>query len=245
MKYFKFNELKPGSKITLQLPNECPINGEVVENSNTFYIKYLFNKDDYFGNDIFFTKCGITDPEQFVRARKIEGPLSGNFPEVASVEELYKVLHYIEEFYDETSIYSTVNRMSKNLLSGINDIDKSTKILYGDYIKYISYLWNELKNPSIINLYDSSFTHDEEMQKFRSIKINRNNTVYTIKSFCWVEQQDCVFIHLEDDKSHFGLKLYRNRENVSMSDIILLTYIFYMISHLLEEYSYKSIWVKK
>ena len=244
MKYFKFNELKPGSKITLQLPNECPINGEVVENSNTFYIKYTGSNID-FVNDIFFTKCGITDPEQFVRSRKIKGPLSGNFPEVASAEELYKVLHYIEEFYDETSIYSTVNRMSKNLLSGINDIDKSTKILYGDYIKYISYLWNELKNPSIINLYDPSFTHDEEMQKFRSIKINRNNTVYTIKSFCWVEQQDCVFIHLEDDKSHFGLKLYRNRENVSMSDIILLTYIFYMISHLLEEYSYKSIWVKK
>ena len=229
MKYFKFNELKPGSKITLQLPNECPINGEVVENSNTFYIKYTGSNID-FVNDIFFTKCGITDPEQFVRARKIE---------------LYKVLHYIEEFYDETSIYSTINRMSKNLLSGINDIDKSTKILYGDYIKYISYLWNELKNPSIINLYDPSFTHDEEMQKFRSIKINRNNTVYTIKSFCWVEKQDCVFIHLEDDKSHFGLKLYRNRENVSMSDIILLTYLFYMISHLLEEYSYKSIWVKK
>ena len=117
MKFLELKELIPGSKITLQLPNECPINGEVVENSNTFYIKYLFNKDDYFGNDIFFTKCGITDPEQFVRARKIEGPLSGNFPEVASVEELYKVLHYIEEFYDETSIYSTVNRMSKNLLS--------------------------------------------------------------------------------------------------------------------------------
>ena len=244
MKYFKFNELKPGSKITLQLPNECPINGEVVENSNTFYIKYTGSNID-FVNDIFFINCGIKDPEQFVRARKIKGPLSGNFPEVASVEELYKVLHYIEEFYDETSIYSTINRMSKNLLSGINDIDKSTKILYGDYIKYISYLWNELKNPSIINLYDPSFTHDEEMQKFRSIKINRNNTVYTIKSFCWIEQQDCVFIHLEDDKSHFGLKLYRNRENVSMSDIILLTYLFYMISHLLEEYSYKSIWVKK
>lgn len=63
-------------------------------------------------------------------------------------------------------------------------------------------------------MYDPSFTHDEEMQKFRSIKINRNNTVYTIKSFCWVEQQDYVFIHLKDDKSHFGLKLYRNRENV-------------------------------
>lgn len=240
MKYFKFNELKHGSKITLQLPNERPINGKVVENSNIFFIQ-----SDDFCNDIFFIKCGITDPEQFVRARKIEGPLSGNFPEVASAEELYKVLHYIEEFYDETSIYSTVNRMSKNLLSGINDIDKSTKILYKDYIKYISSLWNELKNPSIINLYDPSFTHDEEMQKFRSIKINRNNTVYTIKSFCWVERQDCVFIHLEDDKSHFGLKLYRNRENVSMSDIILLTYVFYMISHLLEEYSYKSIWVKK
>ena len=246
MKYFKFNKLKPGSKITLQLPNECPINGEVVENSNTFYIKYLFNKDDYFGNDIFFTKCGITDPKQFVRARKIKGPLSGNFPEVASVEELYKVLHYIEDFYDEMmSDSSTINRMSKNLLSRINDIDKSTKILYEDYIKYISYLWNELKNPSIIDLYDSSFTYDEEMQEFRSRKINRNNTIYTIRSFSWIEQQDCVFIHLKDDKSHFGLKLYRNRENVSMSDIILLTYVFYMISHLLEEYSYKSIWVKK
>lgn len=246
MKYFKFNELKPGSKITLQLPNEYPINGEVVENSNTFYIKYLFNKDDYFGNDIFFTKCGITDPEQFVRARKIKGPLSGNFPEVASVEELYKVLHYIEDFYDEMmSDSSTINRMSKNLLSRINDIDKSTKILYEDYIKYISYLWNELKNPSIIDLYDPSFTHDEEMQKFRSRKINRNNTVYTIRSFSWIEQQDCIFIHLKDDKSHFGLKLYRNRENVSMSDIMLLTYVFDMISYLLTEYSCKSVWVKK
>lgn len=101
MKYFKFNELKHGSKITLQLPNERPINGEVVEDSNTFYIKYLFNKKDYFNNKIFFTKCGITDPKQFVRAHKIKGPLSGVFPEVASAEELYKVLHYIEEFYDE------------------------------------------------------------------------------------------------------------------------------------------------
>ena len=142
MKYFKFEKLQPEGKITLQLPNECPINGKVVENSNIFFIQ-----SDDFCNDIFFIKCGITDPEQFVRARKIEGPLSGNFPEVASAEELYKVLHYIEEFYDETSIYSTVNRMAKNLLSGINDINKSTKILYGDYIKYISYLWNELKNP--------------------------------------------------------------------------------------------------
>ena len=125
MKYFKFNELKHGSKITLQLPNECPINGKVVENSNIFFIQ-----SDDFCNDIFFIKCGITDPEQFVQARRIKGPLSGNFPEVASVEELYKVLHYIEEFYDETSIYSTVNRMSKNLLSGINDIDKSSDILF-------------------------------------------------------------------------------------------------------------------
>ena len=245
MKYFKFNELKPGSKITLQLPNEYPINGEVVENSNTFFIKYLFNKNDYFGNEIFFTKCGITDPEQFVRSRKIKGPLSGEFPEVASAEELYKMLHYIEEFYDETSIYSTINRMSKNLLSGINDINKSTKILYEDYIKYISSLWSELKSPSIIDLYDPSFTYDGEMQKFRSRKINRNNTVYTIKSFSWIEQQDCVFIYLRDDKSHFGLKLYRNRENVSMSDIMLLTYVFDMISYLLAEYSYKSVWVKK
>ena len=246
MKYFKFNELKSGSKVVSQLPGENPINGEVVENSNTFFIKCLFNKNDYFGNEIFFTKCGITDPEQFVRSRKIKGPLSGNFPEVASVEELYKVLHYIEDFYDEMmSDSSTINRMSKNLLSRINDIDKSTKILYEDYIKYISYLWNELKNPSIIDLYDSSFTYDEEMQEFRSRKINRNNTIYTIRSFGWIEQQDCVFIHLKDDKSHFELKLYRNRENVSMSDIMLLTYVFYIISHLLEEYSYKSIWVKK
>lgn len=245
MKYFKFNELKSGSKVVLQLPGENPINGEVVENSNTFFIKYLPNKNDYFGNEIFFTKCGITDPEQFVRARKIKGPLSGVFPEVASVEELYKVLHYIEDFYDEMmGISSTISRMSKNLLSRINDIDKSTKILYEDYIKYISYLWNELKNPSIIDLYDSSFTYDGEMQEFRSRKINRNNTIYTIRSFGWIEQQDCVFIHLKDDKSHFELKLYRNRENVSMSDIMLLTYVFDMISHLLEEYSY-NVWVKK
>lgn len=167
MKYFKFNELKSGSKVVLQLPGENPINGEVVENSNTFFIKCLFNKNDYFGNEIFFTKCGITDPEQFVRSRKIKGPLSGNFPEVASAKELYKVLHYIEDFYDEMmGISSTISRMSKNLLSRINDIDKSTKILYEDYIKYISYLWNELKNPSIIDLYDSSFTYDEEMQEF-------------------------------------------------------------------------------
>lgn len=246
MKYFKFKALKPGSKVVLQLPGENPINGEVVENSNTFYIRYLFNKDDYSGNEIFFTKCGITDPEQFVRSRKIKGPLSGNFPEVASAEELYKVLHYIEDFYDEMmGISSTISRMSKNLLSRINDIDKSTKILYEDYIKYISYLWNELKNPSIIDLYDSSFTYDGEMQEFRSRKINRNNTIYTIRSFGWIEQQDCVFIHLKDDKSHFGLKLYRNRENVSMSDIMLLTYVFDIISHLLTEYSYKSVWVKK
>ena len=245
MKYFKFNELKPESKITLRLPYERPINGVVVKVFNNYFIKYL-NQNDNFGNDIFFTKCGIKDPIEFLRVRKIKGRLSGAFPEVASAEELYKVLHYIEDFYDEMiSDSSTINRMSKNLLSRIKDIDKSTKILYEDYIKYISYIWNELKNPSIIDLYDSSFTHDEEMQEFRSRKINRNNTIYTIRSFGWIEQQDCVFILLKDDKSHFGLKLYRNRENVSMSDIMLLTYVFYMISHLLEEYSCKSVWVKK
>lgn len=244
MKYFKFNELKSGSKITLQLPNECPINGEVVETFHTFFIKYT-DSNTGFGNNIFFTKCGITDPEQFVRARRIKGPLSGAFPEVASAEELYKVLHYIEDFYDEISIHLSINRMSKNLLSEIDNIDKSTKILYEEYIKFISYLRSELKSPSIIDLYDPSFTYDKEMQKFRSMKINRNNTIYVIESFGWIEQQDCIFIHLRNDKSHFELKLYRNRENVSMSDIILLTYVFYMISRLLEEYSYKSVWVRK
>ncbi len=244
MKYFKFNELKSGSKITLQLPNECPINGEVVEIFHIFFIKYL-NQNDDSGNSIFFTKCGITDPEQFVRARRIKGPLSGAFPEVASAEELYKVLHYIEDFYDEISTHSIINRMSKNLLSEVDNIDKSTKILYEEYIKCISYLWNELKNPSIIYLYDRPFIYDIKIQQLRSKKINRNNTIYTIRSFGWIEQQDCVFIELQDDKSHFGLKLYRNRENVSMSDIMLLTYVFDMISHLLTEYSCKSVWVKK
>lgn len=41
MKYFKFNELKPGSKITLQLPNEHLINGVVVGCFHTVFIKYL------------------------------------------------------------------------------------------------------------------------------------------------------------------------------------------------------------
>lgn len=245
MKYFKFNELKSGSKITLQLPNECPINGEVVEVFHIFFIKYL-NQNDDSGNSIFFTKCGITDPEQFVRARRIKGPLSGAFPEVASAEELYKVLHYIEDFYDEMmSVSSTISRMSKSLLREIDDINKSTKILYEKYIKFISYLKSELKNPSIIDLYDPSFTYDKEMQKFRSMKINMNNTIYVIKSFGWIEQQDCIFIHLRNDKSHFGLKLYRNRENVSMSEIMLLTHLFAIISYLLIEYSCEFVWVKK
>lgn len=244
MKYFKFNELKSGSKITLQLPNECPINGEVVEVFHIFFIKYTDNNTDS-GNDIFFTKCGITDPEQFVRARRIKGPLSGAFPEVASAEELYKVLHYIEDFYDEISTYLSINRMSENLLSEIDNIDKSTKILYEKYIKFISYLRSELKSPSIIDLYDPSFTYDKKMQKFRSMKINRNNTIYVIESFGWIEQQDCIFIHLRNDKSHFGLKLYRNRENVSMSEIMLLTRVFDIISYLLTEYSCKSVWVRK
>ena len=151
MKYFKFNELKSGSKVVLQLPNECPINGEVVEVFHIFFIKYTDSNTD-FNNDIFFTKCGITDPEQFVQARKIKGPLTGTFPEVASAEELYKVLHYIEDFYDEMMGGSSIiSRMSKNLLSEIDDIDKSIKILYEKYIRCISYLWNKLKSPSIID----------------------------------------------------------------------------------------------
>lgn len=140
------------------------------------------------------------------------------------------------------SISSTINRMSTNLLS---EIDKSTKILYEKYIKYISYLWNKLKSPSIIYLYDRSFIYDIKIQKLRSRKINRNNTIYTISRFGWIEEQDCVFIELLDDKSHFELKLYRNRENVSMSDIMLLTYVFDIISYLSTEYSCKSVWVKK
>lgn len=100
MKYFKFKSLQSGSKVVLQLPGENPINGEVVEVFHIFFIKYT-DSNTYFNNDIFFTKCGITDPEQFVQARKIKGPLTGTFPEVASAEELYKVLHYIEDFYDE------------------------------------------------------------------------------------------------------------------------------------------------
>ena len=246
MKYFKFEKLQPECEITLQLPNECPINGEVVENSNTFYIKYLFNKDDYFGNDIFFTKCGITNPRQFLLDNKIKGPLFGEFPEVASIEELYKALHYIEDFYDEMmSIPSVINRISEDLSSEIDNINRATKVLYEKYIKYISYLWNELQSSSIIDLYDPSFTNDEKIQEFRSKRINRNNTIYTIKSFCWCELQDCVFIGLRNDKVQFGQKLYRNRENVSMAEITLLMHVFDMISYLLTEYSHKSVWEKK
>lgn len=245
MKYFKFEKLKPEGKITLQLPNEYPINGKIVETYDFVFISYL-DKDSNFGNDIFFTKCGITNPQQFLQSRNIKGPLFGEFPEVASIEELYKALQYIEDFYDEMmSIPSTINRISEDLSSEINNIDKATKALYEKYIKYISYLWNELKSFSIIDLYDPSFTNDEKIQEFRSKRINRNNTIYTIKSFCWYESQDCVFIGLQNDKVQFGQKLYRNRKNVSMSEITLLMYVFDMISYLLTEYSHKSVWEKK
>lgn len=106
-------------------------------------------------------------------------------------------------------------------------------------------MWKKLEVSQPIDLYNPSFTYDEEMQEIRSKKINRNNTIYTVKSIGWIEQQDCVFMHLKDDKSHFGLKLYRNRENVSMSEIMLLTHLFAIISYLLIEYSYKPVWIKK
>ena len=245
MKYFKFEKLQPEGEITLQLPNEYPINGKIVETSGIVFISYL-DKDSNFGNDIFFTKCGITNPQQFLLSHNIKGPLFGKFPEIASIEELYKALQYIEDFYDEIrSIPSSINRMSEDLSSEINDINRATKALYEKYIKYISYLWNELKSSSIINLYDPSFTNDEKIQKFRSKRINRNNTIYTTGSFCWCESQDCVFIGLQNDRVHFGQKLYRNRENVSMSEITLLMHVFDMISYLLTEYSHKSVWEKK
>lgn len=245
MKYFKFEKLQPESKIILQLPNECPINGKIVATSGIVFISYL-DKDSNFGNDIFFTKCGITNPQQFLLDNKIKGPLFGKFPEVASINELYKVLQYIENFYDEgMSIPSTINKISEDLLNEIDNMNRATKALYEKYIKYISYLWNELKSSSIIDLYDPSFANDEKIQEFRSKRIDRNNTIYTTGSFCWCESQDCVFIGLQNDKVHFGQKLYRNRENVSMAEITLLMHVFDMISYLLTEYSHKSIWEKK
>ena len=245
MKYFKFEKLQPEGKITLQLPNECPINGKIVATSGIVFISCL-DQDANFNNSIFFTKCGITDPQQFLLDNKIKGSLFGKFPEVASIDELYKVLQYIENFYDEgMSIPSTINRISEDLSNEIDNINRATKALYEKYIKYISYLWEKLKSPSIIDLYDPSFANDEKIQEFRSKKIDRNNTIYTTGSFCWCESQDCVFIGLQNDKVHFGQKLYRNRENVSMSEITLLMHVFDMISYLLIEYSYKSVWEKK
>nr|DAH58306.1 MAG TPA: hypothetical protein [Bacteriophage sp.] len=246
MKYFKFNELKPGSKVVLQLPGENPINGKVLNPEyKCFFIAYEGDVFDC-GNRVFFNKCGISNPREFCKNRKINGSLLGAFPEVDSIEELYKVLQLIENYYDFNGTnYAYVQKMSKDLLNKIDRINKETQALYKKYIDYISELWKKLEVSQPIDLYNPSFTYDEEMQEIRSKKINRNNTIYTVKSIGWIEKQDCVFIELRDDKSHFGLKLYRNRENVSMSDVMLLTYVFDMISYLLTEYSCKSVWVKK
>lgn len=243
MKYFKFKSLQPGSKVVLQLPGENPINGKVRQERDSFYLMY----EDYVfacGNSVFFNKCGIFNPEEFCKNRKINGSLLGAFPEVDSIEELYKVLQLIENYYDFNGTnYAHVQKMSKDLLNKIDRIDKETQALYKKYIDYISELWKKLEVSQPIDLYNPSFTYDEEMQEICSKKINRNNTIYTIRSIGY--EQDCVFIELQDDKSHFGLKLYKNREDVTMSEIMLLTYVFDILSYLLTEYSHKPVWIKK
>ena len=245
MKYFKFKSLQPGSKVVLQLPGENPINGKVRQERNSFYLMYEGDIFDY-GNSIFFRKCGVLHPEEFCKNRKINGSLLGMFPEVDSIEELYKVLQLIENYYDFNGTnYAHIQKMSKDLLNKIDCINKETQALYKKYIDYISELWKKLEVSQPIDLYNPSFTYDEEMQEIRSKKINMNNTIYTVKSIGWIEQQDCVFMHLKDDKSHFGLKLYRNREDVTMSEIMLLTYVFDTLSYLLTDYSYKPVWIKK
>lgn len=243
MKYFKFKSLQPGSKVVLQLPGENPINGKVRQERDSFYLMY----EDYVfdcGNSVFFNKCGIFNPEEFCKNRKINGSLLGAFPEVDSIEELYKVLQLIENYYDSNGInYAYVQEMSKDLLNKIDYIDKETQALYKKYIDYISELWKKLEVSQPIDLYNPSFTYDEEMQEIRSKKINRNNTIYTIRSIGY--EQDFVFIELQNDKVHFGQKLYKNREDVTMSEIMLLTYVFDTLSYLLTEYSHKSVWIKK
>ncbi len=246
MKYFKFDELKPGSKVVLQLPGESPINGKVRQERDSFYLVYEVDEDDVFnyGNRVFFNKCGIFNPEEFCKNRKINGSLLGAFPEVDSIDELYKVLQLIENYYDFNGTnYAHIQKMSKDLLNKTDYIDKETQALYKKYIDYISELWKKLGVSQPIDLYDPSFTYDEEMQEIRSKKINRNNTIYTIRSIGF--ELDCVFIEFQNDKVHFGQKFYKNQEGVTMSDIMLLTYVFDTLSYLLTEYSYKPVWIKK
>ena len=233
MKYFKFKTLENRSEITLILPN-ITVNGYVIAVPHSAFLAV-----DRYSNETnrkFFDVVGIKDPEEFLKSKGIRGSLKGAFPEVESIEELHKVLQLIEDFYD----YSLKNTdiLTKEFLR----INKEIQDLYNKCIRQIFRL-NEASLSMPINL--STLISDPKIDQFCKKEIYIDNYPCTIQKFACGVSGKYIYVELKKDGIPFIKVFSTNKKNISRTDVVILMNIINIYFYILNNYSYKSILVKK
>lgn len=233
MKYFKFKTLENRSEITLILPN-VTVSGYVIAVPHSAFLAVDKYSDGTNGK--FFDVVGIKDPEEFLKSKGIRGSLKGAFPEVESIEELYKVLQLIEDFYDCSPKNTDI--LKKEFLR----INKEIQDLYNKCIRQIFRL-NKASLPMPINL--STLISDPKIDQFCKKEIYIDNYPCTIQGFACGVSGKYIYVESKKDGIHFTKVFSTNKENISRTDIVILINVINIYSYILNNYSYKSILVKK
>lgn len=233
MKYFKFKTLQNGSKVTLVLP-DVTVNGHVIATPHSAFL--AIDRYSNGTNKKFFDVVGIEDPEEFLKSKGIRGSLKGAFPEVESIEELYKVLQLIEDFYDCSPKNTDI--LTKEFLR----INKEIQDLYNKCIRQIFRLNKEFL-PISINL--STLISDPKIDQFCRKEIYIDNYPCTIQEFACDVTGKYIYVELKKDNINFIKVFSADKENISRTDIVILINIIDIFSYILNNYSYKNILVKK
>lgn len=233
MKYFKFKTLENRSEITLILPN-VTVSGYVIAVPYSAFL--AIDKCSDGTNRKFFDVVGIKDPKEFLESKGIRGSLRGAFPQVESIEELYKVLQLIEDFYDCS--LKNADILTKEFLR----INKEIQDLYNKCIRQIFRL-NKASLPMPINL--STLISDPKIDQFCKKEIYIDNYPCTIQEFACGVSGKYIYVELKKDGIHFTKVFSTNKENISRTDVVILINVINIYSYILDNYSYKSILVKK
>ena len=234
MKYFKFKTLENRSEITLILPN-VTVNGHVIAVPHSAFLA-IDNSYSNGTNKKFFDVVGIKDPKEFLKSKGIRGSLKGAFPEVESIEELHKVLQLIEDFYDCSP------KNTEILTTEILRINKEVQDLYNKCIRQIFRL-NKAFLPMPINL--STLISDPKIDQFCKKEIYIDNHPCTIQEFACGVTGKYIYVELKENGINFIKVFSADKKNISRTDVVILINIIDILSYILNNYSYKTILVKK